>query len=405
MPFRLAPSLLLLGALIASLGPRTGHAFAAPTAAPTQPAPTAAPSAPAAPATEAELAALEAAIAALTLPTWQVDTTLRAAAGWRDNVLLSAVAPESRAFARGELEGFLWRPATGAWEHLAFLNGAVTRYANPPPEVAGEQEWFLHGETRWKPHPRFLLSASLLGFFQDQVIDLSDTETERIVARIRVGGLIAGSEARLTLPAGFAVAALGQAQRADYREFSEDYDEGRGGLRVAWSRGEAFTLTATGLARRRSYAERVTYTVSGRPLTGTRLHFAEEEGEIKAEARRGPWSASLAARREERRDEASGYFDADEEGLRFEAGWESEPWRVNLEAAAGRMDYPVQTVGIGFTPENRWQRDREARLRVERSLGERWTLFGEAFWERSRTNLENASYTGKTFVLGIAWSR
>jgi hypothetical protein len=404
MSLRLAPSLLLLGVLMSAFGPSVSHASTTPAPPGPASATAAAPSSNE-PATEAELAALEAAIAALTLPAWQVDTTLRASAGWRDNVLLSAVAPESRAFARSEVEGLVWRPARGAWEHLAFLNGTLTRYADPPPDVSGEQEWFLHGETRWQPHPRFRLSASALGFYQDQVLDLSATEAERFVARIRLRGLLAGSEARLRLPAGFTVAAFGQAQRADYRDFAEDYDEGRGGLRASWSRGETVTLSATALARRRSYAERVTYTASGRPLAGTRLHFSQKEGELKAEGRRGPWSVTGTARREESRDEASGFFDTTEEGFRIDAGWESDPWRVSLDAGYERTRYPVQTVGIGFEPELRQQRDHEARLRIERTLGEHWTLYGDAHWERSRTNLENASYTAKTFVLGVAWSR
>ena len=126
-------------------------------------------------------------------PTWLWGATLRMGAEWRDNVLLSPVSPASRSLLRGQLESYLWRRPSGAWEWLGFLNGDVGRLLQPLPELAGEQEWFGHLESRWTPRPGWRAAWTGQAYYQDQVFDLSATETERFVARMRVRGARTGT--------------------------------------------------------------------------------------------------------------------------------------------------------------------------------------------------------------------
>ena len=86
---------------------------------------------------------------------------------------------------------------------------------------------------------------------------------------------------------------------------------------------------------------------------------------------------------------------------RFEAGWRSAAWRVNLDADAKRMYYLGQTVGSGIATPTRITDDYETTLRVERDLNTRWSLFGEHRWERSRSNESEFSYRANTVLAGI----
>ena len=358
--------------------------------------------------TEEELAALppelRAELEALKLPTWQAGGAVRASAGWRDNLLLSAVDAEDRLFLRGQLETFGWRLPQGAWEWVGFLNGDVTRYLDPPPEIAGEQEWFAHAEVRWQPRPALRATLTTQGYFQDQVFDLSATEAERLVARLRVQGAMAGGEVRVSPSSKISLTAFGQGHRSDYQEFREDFDEGKVGGRLTWTPSDGVTLTASVLSRRRDYAERPVYTAGGRPLTGTLLTLTQQEAELKAQVSRGSWSASMVVLGLENRDDASGYFDYDERRARLALTWKKTRWQYSLEGAGVRYLYRVQTVGTGFDPPKRKRDDTEALIRAERSLRERWTLFGEGRWERSRSNEDNASYTMKALLAGVAFT-
>ncbi len=358
--------------------------------------------------TEEELAALppelRAELEALKLPVWQVGGTVRASAGWRDNVLLSSVDADDRFFLRGQLETFGWRLPKGDWEWVGFLNGDVTRYLDPPSEIAGEQEWFAHAEVRWQPRPAVRATLTTQGYFQDQVFDLSATEAERLVARLRVQGAMAGGEVRVSPSSVISLTAFGQGHRSDYREFQEDFDEGKVGGRLVWTPSGGVTLTASLLSRRRDYAERPEYTAGGRALTGTLLSLTQQEVELKAQFSRGSWSTSLVVLGLENRDDASGYFDYDERRARLALAWKKERWRLSLEGAGVRYLYRVQTVGTGFDPPRRRREDAEVSMRAERSVRERWTLFAEGRWERSRSNEENASYATKALLAGAAFA-
>lgn len=346
---------------------------------------------------QAELDALQSSI-------WHPSATVRGSLGWRDNVLLSPFAPIDRGFGRAEIEAILLRPMRDRWEFVSFLNGDVLRYFSPPPETRGEQQWALHMEGRWQPIEAARLSLKAAGYLRDMVIDLSETEAQRVVAPTRVRGGYAVAATRVALPGHFRFEPMVQVRRSDYRAYAGDYDELRGGGRLEWRRSAALAISAAWFEARRDYDQRVQFTAGGRALPGTRLEFRQREGEVKvrtAWTAVGEWAVALTAGKAENRDGASGYFDYDQKRVRLEVGWESEAWRVSLDGDARRMDYLVQTVGAGITPPPRIADDYEALLRVERELDSAWTVFAEHRWERSRSNELEFSYRANTVLAGV----
>ncbi len=346
---------------------------------------------------------LQAELDALQRVTWMPSAEVRASLGWKDNLLLSPFAPIDRAFARGELEVFLMRPLRDAWEFVSFLNGDVLRYFSPPPESGGEQQWSLHSEGRWQPIQPLRLSLKAAGYLRDMVIDLSETESRRVVAptRVRGGYVVAGTRLRAGK---FQLEPSLQLKRTDYRDYAGDHDEARPGARLEWRPWSALTLSAAGFAASRSYDQRTEFSASGRERPGTHLRFRQRDGELKARTtwtKAGEWILAASIGRLENRDRTSGYFDYDQKRARVEAQWKHARWHVQLDADARRMDYLVQTVGAGIAPPPRISDDFEVRTRVERDVNERWTLFGEHQWERSRSNELEFRYRANTVLAGL----
>lgn len=333
---------------------------------------------------------------------WEHTELVRTSLGWRDNVLLSPFAPMERTFGRAEVEAFVSRKRND-WQLLGFVNGDVLRYFSPPPETAGEQQWFGHGEVRWQHWPAWRAALKADAFLQDAVIDLSDTEAVRTIAPTRVRGAFAAAAARVKLPAGFTLEPLVQVKRTDYREFPGDYDETKTGARLEWKDGEAFGFSAAWFEHRRGYAERQQYTAGGRERAGTRLHFWQRTAEIKATtgwSLGGKWNAAVTAGRLENRDRSSGFFDYDQKRARLEMTWQRARWKIAFDGEAKRMDYLVQTVGAGTAPPARMADSFETSLQVDREITDAWTLFAQHRWERSRANETGFSYRANTVLAG-----
>lgn len=334
---------------------------------------------------------------------WAHTETVRGSLGWRDNVLLSPFAPLQRGFVRGEFE-MIGHAKRRQFEVVSFLNGDVQRYFSPPPETSGEQLWSGQLEGRWQPRDLLRFSLKALGYLQDTVIDLSETEASRVVAPVRVRGGHGTASIRFTLRGGFTVEPLAQVKGADYRDYPGDYREVKTGVRLAWRRGEALALSAAWFEHRRRYVERTQYTAGGRALQGTLLRFQQREGEIKLAtgwSSGGKWTAAVLLGRLENRDGASGYFDYDQERLRGELGWEGTAWRAIVEGEARRADYRVQTVGAGSAPPPRIADGFDLSGRLERDLDARWTAFAEYRWERNRSNEAEYNYRANTILAGL----
>lgn len=347
---------------------------------------------------------LQAELDALQRQAWFPSGAVRASLGWKDNVLLSPYVPIERAFGRAEVDAILLRPMRDDWEFVSFLNGDILRYASPPQETDGEQQWLLHTEGRWQPVARARLSLKAAVYYSDTVIDLSETESSRLVAPTTMQGGYVESGARVTLPGSFALEPAVQRKRTDFREYAGDYDETRAGGRLSWSRTPRLAVTLGWFEVRRDYLAREQFSAGGRPLAGTRLEFRQREAEAKVSTRwtaGGDWTLAGAVGQLENRDGASGYFDFDQQRARLELEWATERWRVLLDGEASRHDYLAQTVGTGVAPPPRIADDFEVSLRTERALNGPWSAFAEYRWERSRSNEREFSYRANSVLAGV----
>jgi hypothetical protein len=347
-----------------------------------------------------ELAALLSA-----LPKWSVSTSLTGSYGFKDNLLLSSAGEERSPFARGSVEFVVVRAPRDRFDLALYAEIEGTRYTSAQTVDDDSKIW-----TRSEPAYRFgeslRLALPVTAYYYDQVFDFSDTEVERLVAEVKVKGIMFGPTLRWDFHPSWWVEAQGVGHRKRYADEVYDGDIGEGNLRLGWVRGR-FSAVMTGAQRWHDFVSRVQYSSPGRELPGTSLKVAEREGEMEFgvtwdEAMR--WQTSTRLGVLHYRDNGSGYLNFRRERVAQELKWDAEPWLVRIEGSAGRVDYDVQTVGLGVAPPARLRDEFSGEVYVARMLSSRWTIFARYLWERSRSNEPVASYTLNEGLLGVRWS-
>lgn len=337
---------------------------------------------------------------------WSATVSFDAAAGYKDNLLLNTSADERSGFARAGVETMWLRPPGGRLEQSFFLQAEGTRFFSGH-AVDHEARAWLQADTGWRFGEAVKLSLPVTGYHYDQVFDVSDTDVERLIAEMKLSGLMAGPTVRWDFLSAWWVEAQGSVDRKDYDDGLYDARTGEGALRLGWKPRELFELRAAGSRRWRDFDSRVQYSAAGRPLLDTRLAVEETEGELRAAVKWGrklAWQATTRVGHLTYRDNGSGYFNYRERRLEQELEWHDDTWQVRLSGTARRVDFDVRTVGISFDPPARLKDEYELSARVERKLGPRWTLVGDYTWERIRSNDPVSSYRVNEGLLGVRWT-
>src|SRR5437762_9242461 len=119
---------------------------------------------------------------------WSTSFNLRLGLGYKDNVLLSSVQETGRGFFATGVELFLLRlPIDGA-QFYFFLSGEDIRYLDRDPV---EKEQTLIAVAQWKKEFPSSWQVAVTGqyLYQDQVVDVSTTESGFRTAQVRGHGL------------------------------------------------------------------------------------------------------------------------------------------------------------------------------------------------------------------------
>jgi hypothetical protein len=137
------------------------------------------------------------------------------------------------------------------------------------------------------------------------------------------------------------------------------------------------------------------------------LKISEREGEFRVNVawdEASQWKTSTSVSLLHYRDNGSGFFNFREQKVEQEVKWTSTAWLVRVTGSAARVDFGVQTVGIGINPPARLRDEFVGECYLERKLNNRWKVFSAYTWERSRSNDPVASYTVNEGLLGMRWS-
>ena len=353
----------------------------------------------------ARAAEIEAFLSAL--PKWSASTEVSVSFGYKDNLLLSFAEEERSPFARGGVEFVLVRVPQDQFDFSFFAEAEQTRFTSGK-TVDDETKIWVRAEPAYRLGETIKFSLPVTGYYYDQVFDISDTDIERLVAELKVKGGMIGPTVRWDFHRSWWLEAQAVGQRKRYDDRAYDGDIGEGTLHLGWAYGGWFETRLSGARRWRDYKSRTQYSApAGRELPGTVLKIAEREGEFRFDIAwddAARWQTSTRASLVDYHDNGSGYFNFRERRVAQELEWKAEPWLVSIAGSASRVDYGVQTVGLGIKPPARLRDEYGGEFQVARKLNDRWTLYGGYTWERCRSNDPVASYTVNEGLLGMRWS-
>ncbi len=339
-------------------------------------------------------------------PKWSMATAVEAGFGFKDNLLLSSIAEERSSFARGGMEVLVLRVPTGTLDYSLFAQAEGTRYFSGRTVKDEATAWF-QTEPAFRPRADWKLALPLTAYYSDRVFDVSDTEVERLVAELKMSGVKAGPTLRWSFHPAWWIETQAIAERKRYEDGANDGRVREGAMRLGWSIGKRAEARLTGAQRWRDFDFRPQYSAAGRELAGTRLKIDEREVEGRLDVK---WDEAARWRSTTRggvlhyRDNGSGFFNFRETKIDHELEWSDERWLVRLGGTVRRIDFGVQTVGIGINPPPRLKDEYSGELRLERKIARGWTALAAYEWERSRSNDRIVSYVVNEVLLGVRWS-
>lgn len=343
------------------------------------------------------------------LPRWSYSAGAHAGVGFKDNVVLSHINPQGSGFTRSGADFFLWRtpllPDRGT-DYFAIGRVETTQFFRHD-IVDHEGEASLMAEWRYRKDDTFTFAADVNGLYFDQVLDVSDTDIQRVVIVSKK------TVARLALTARWSPRNgwWGEVQVGPKNErYRDGFNNARveeGSTVLGWRPLPRLEMRALVGQSRRSFSTREQYSIGGRPLAGTQLRIIERDAEARFDFtldEAGQWKATTRFGKVDYTDNGAGFFDYRQTRVRQRLEWKNKRWTLQLEGTAKRRDFAVQTVGVGISPPLLVREKFDASLHLERKLSDRWSVYLDYFWERSRSNEPIASYRMNEGLLGATWS-
>ena len=207
---------------------------------------------------------------------WDVSARAEVGSGYKYNVLLTSVAPESSAFVSVAADASFIRLSETGSELTMFFLGEDRQYFDVP-SVDGER--FASGTVQFaRPlGPRNKLGLELSALYQNQVMDVSETETN--LSRILVEGLGISLKPRWTHTLGTGwetrLEAVGGQQL--YAGELDSYWEAGGKLTLVRTYGHKSELSLNFQSLHWLYDDREQTDLQGEPVPGTSLAFWRPE--------------------------------------------------------------------------------------------------------------------------------
>lgn len=345
---------------------------------------------------------------------WSTWGGISAGAGYRDNVLLSNAGEQRSGFVRGSVDATAWNMGHERVDYWAAVRAMGTRYfsakyksgalektANP------DSQALLLSEVNFRPVEAFKFTLGGTAAYSHLTYDISDTpllpeetEVERMTGAL-------SPKVRWSFLPSWWVEVQGGARRDAYPGGYNDRTTREGSFRLAWHRGRRLEVSVAGQEARRRYDERRAYNSRGDPLDDTLLHIVEREGELRLKATLDAaehWQTVTRVSVSHYVDNGSGFLEYRERKVKQDLDWSSGAWTVEFEAAARRLEFVRQTVGIGVTPPPRIRDAFYLRLMVERKLTPRWSAYAEYTWDRNRFNDPLSTYSLNEGLLGLRWN-
>jgi hypothetical protein len=337
-------------------------------------------------------------------PQWDALLTLSGGAGFKDNVFLSHVAPKGSAFVSGGAEVMAFRLAPTGPQFNFFGNVDAQRFlardAQHTEVVAFEQAQLEQefGE-RWKG------SLALQYLYQDEILDISVSETNREAARVIGHRLTARPGARLNLPHQLWVAVEPGASRQFFQSPLDDYWEVNPTLTLGRNLGRKSEISLGYTPAWLVYDNTPTYTETGAAIPGSQRKRFQQE--VRANWRQTwdepqHWRTTLTLGTKLNEENGGGYFDYTRWLASGRIEYRAEPWRLSATGRLAYYDYANQTVS-STDPSKRRRTEVTFGGQVEWRLCKRLILATGYEYEQVLSDDSLETYTVNTVSGTLRW--
>ncbi|MBK9139181.1 MAG: hypothetical protein IPM17_10530 [Verrucomicrobia bacterium] len=339
------------------------------------------------------------------LPVWDATFNVRGGGGYKDNVLLSAAAPDASSFLLAGLDLFVFRLPVGGTEFSAMVTGDFRRYLETP-EAEKEQSVFVGFDVKQALGAGWKAGGAAQYFYFDQVFDASTTEDPELGIVKAVGhNVTVRPNVTRQFGAGTSIVLEGLAGWQFYEQPLDSHQDFGGRLTLRHETPWRAAFETWYEFDRRPYETRNETTATGVAIPGSRLtyqyHRLEGGWRQKWDAA-GRWRTALRAGAEFNRDSGAGYYDYTRLLGSAQVRYVRDRWEVQASLRLNRYDYDVQTTNFD-NPELRHKSTLVAGARAQWEFVKRLRAFAEFEREQSEGNDPADRYSANTVFAGFEY--
>jgi hypothetical protein len=325
------------------------------------------------------------AVSSPTISVW--DSLFRGSVGggFRDNVSRTAIAPESSSFIHSGAEASFIRLSQTGTQFSLFLFGEDWRYLDSS-DVPSEQLASASAQALWLLDEHQELSAELQYIYQNQVVDLSETDID--LRRLLVEGhsITARPRYRWNFNSAWALQLEGIGSRQLFsNEEVDDSWEAAGRVSLVHKYGHRSELSLYFQNAHRFFDNWGQYDAAGSAISNSSLVFWRPETGAQLRHfwdKKRHWRTLTRLSYLWNRDNGPGYFDYGRVLFYQQLRWSDARWEIRATARTGHYAYNLQRVA----GEKRERTYLIADLRLERRIGKHLFVYGVAEREWNFSN-------------------
>jgi hypothetical protein len=337
---------------------------------------------------------------------WVKDITLRAGIGYKDNVLLSPVAPQGSGFFTSGLDVMIFRlPLNGLAFNLT-VTGDDVRYWRDVGGVAGEDSFLASAQVEKYLPKQWRAGLEVKDLYTDQVA-LALVQTGGVSAVVAKGDTLGARPfVRRDLGTNWWIQAGFPVEREWWQAPLDD----------AWKYGAQVVLTHTygqgsqvALTCGGAYVAHDTWLAAdaeGTEIPGKKLALWQQTAELKWEhcwdaARR--WRSITKLGFQHEQDNGGGFYDYYLYNLSEELRFTTQNWEIKATAGVSYYDFPVQPAEATSPSPTLCITTLNLALRAERRIYKSLKLYGAYEYERALSNQAESQYTVNLVSTGMSW--
>ncbi|MBI1840799.1 MAG: hypothetical protein HYR88_08130 [Verrucomicrobia bacterium] len=339
------------------------------------------------------------------MPVWNPLYSLSVGAGYKDNLLLASRGKESSGFVGFAGDFTLWRRPDDDGKELQFGLSANDRRYWADRNMDHENSLITYGRYIHDLSPHWQWVSEFSAGYFDQVFDFTSLETQvkrRRLRQITLGGSM-GLRRKIHEQSWVQFSPI--ASRSWFHDEFDHYSEYGGVLTFNSEYGRRSEWNIEYSGRARVYDSSMQATLQGVTIPGTSLVYARHALQFADKHYFDPahrWMLETKARGLVSFDNGSGYFNYWRIGFSERLQVHLLNWEFKLETGLTYYEFPHQGVG-GAGRDRRTRCDLVEILRVERTVGHGWKLYGEYDHDRSLASDPFERFGANTVSGGVIW--